>query len=102
MKVVVEKFYSTAEVGMLLGFGLKWVRKHLGEFQAHGTVVNVDGDWRLSASAINGYLESRTVALPKQGEPGVYARSATELKRKLRAAAKEQEQQDGEPVTVLD
>jgi hypothetical protein len=83
---VLEKYYSPGELGLMLGFGGKWVRAHIADFSAFGDVIKIDSDYRIAASAVNGYLEKRKIRA--FAETGVAARSTTELKRKLRASAR--------------
>lgn len=81
----VEKFYSVAEVALLLGFCTKTVTKKLKAGDFGSEVVNLGSeqqpDYRAPASGVNSYLEARRIFL--EPEPGVAARSVGELRRKV-------------------
>jgi hypothetical protein len=71
----------------LLSFSPQWVRDHLDQFP--GT-VKIEDDIRIPASAINHLLDNHTIKAVDQAisEMGIYARSETELKRKIRGRRK--------------
>lgn len=75
----IEKYYTTAEVAVLLSVSKRTVMRRLKEF---GAVVDLgsDGnhDYRIPASGVNAYLDPRQVF----SEPGTSAQSVGELKRK--------------------
>lgn len=82
----VEKFYSAAETCLLLSSRATVMRR----LKAGGLgtdVVNLGSheapDYRIPASGINAWLESRRVFL----EPGIMARGVGELRRKAAARA---------------
>lgn len=81
----VEKFYSVAEVGLLLGLCTKTVLRKLKAKEFGDQVVdlatNGRPDYRVPASGVNAYLESHRVFT----EPGITARSVGELRRKVLA-----------------
>jgi hypothetical protein len=86
----VEKYYSVTETALLVSCCTKTVRERiqLGEL---GAVVNIGRpdkpDYRIPASGINTWLEARQVfGKPGNGEPGIAARTAGELRRKAAAA----------------
>jgi len=78
----VEKFYSVAETALLLSLCTKTVIEKLKARDLGSDVVNLGSelrpDYRIPASGINAWLESRRVFL----EPGIAARSTGELRRK--------------------
>lgn len=86
MSRAIEMYYSVSSVSLLVELHPKTVveKMKLGEF-GQG-VVNVGGeqrpDYRIPASGINGWLESRRVF----AEQPVVARSVGELRRKVVAA----------------
>lgn len=73
----VEKYYSVAEVSVLLGFAERWVRDRIRDGRFAG-VVDLGGHVRIPASSVNAYLEAN----PMFWEAGVPARSVGELRRK--------------------
>ena len=94
---VLEKFYSVRELSYLLGFNEKWWRERaqagdLVLMDSAGNVVsepvNLGGELRIPASAVNGYLARH----PYRYDAGVAARNRAELRRKV--AAQEQQQKE--------
>jgi hypothetical protein len=79
---VVEKFYSAAEVALLLSLCAKTVLERIKAGDLGADVVNLGSDarpdYRIPASGINAWLAARRVFL----EPGIAARSTGELRRK--------------------
>jgi hypothetical protein len=79
---VVEKFYSVAEVALLLSLCAKTVLAKAKTGELGDDVVNLGSDarpdYRIPASGINEWLAGRRVFL----EPGIAARSTGELRRK--------------------
>lgn len=85
---VVEKYYSTQELQLLVGFGEKWWRQRAqaGDLtlrDAAGNLVSqplqLAGELRIPASAVNAYLER----CPYVYDAGIAARNQGELRRKL-------------------
>lgn len=80
----VEKFYTVAEVSLLLGLCTKTVLRKLKAQEFGDQVVNLGGaeraDYRVP-SGLNAYLERHRVF----AEPGITARSIGELRRKVLA-----------------
>ena len=78
----VEKYYSPAEVSLLLSLCTKTVIEKLKAGDFGEQVVNLGSelrpDYRIPASGMNAWLERRRVFT----EPGIAARSAGELRRK--------------------
>ena len=78
----VEKFYSVAETALLLSLCTKTVIEKLKASELGEEVVNLGSeqrpDYRIPASGINGWLQSRRVF----SEIGIAARSTGELRRK--------------------
>lgn len=74
----VEKFYTVAEVALLLSFSDRWVRDRCraGEFP---NVISIDGDVRIPAGDVNALLEAS-----RREDLGVLARSKGELLRRVR------------------
>ena len=64
---VVEMYYTVAELSCLLRFSEQWVRDriHAGDFGPHA--LNVRGDLRVPASAVNAFLEQ--FEMPSRGSP---------------------------------
>jgi hypothetical protein len=87
----VEMYYSIEQVALLVGLSTKTigVKMHAGEF-GRG-VVNLGSDapggadYRIPASGVNAWLESRRLFSTGEPLPGVSARSIGELRRKVRA-----------------
>jgi excisionase family DNA binding protein len=84
---VAEKYYSVAEVALLLSCSADTVKRRIKSGKLGLGVVNIgeDGkgaDWRVPASGLNAYLQARR--LFNEAEPGVTARSIGELRRKAR------------------
>lgn len=81
----IEKFYSVAEVSLLLSLCSKTVLEKIHARELGTAVVNLGSDvrpdYRVPASGINAWLESRRVF----SEPGIAARSVGELRRKVLA-----------------
>ena len=81
----VEKFYSVAEVSLLLSLCSKTVLEKIKARDLGTEVVNLGSelrpDYRVPASGINAWLESRRVF----SVPGIAARSVGELRRKVLA-----------------
>ena len=82
----VEKFYSVAEVSLLLSLCTKTVLEKIKARDLGEDVVNLGSelrpDYRVPASGINAWLDSRRIF----SEPGIAARSTGELRRKVSAA----------------
>lgn len=84
---VVEKYYSTTELEVLVGFGEKFWRERCqaGELtlkdggQTIAEPLLVAGELRIPASSINAWLAKH----PYRYDPGVKARNRAELTRKL-------------------
>ena len=80
----VEKFYSVAECALLLSLCDKTVIGKLKAREFGAGVVNVGSevrpDYRVPASGLNAWLESRRVFCEA---PGISARTETELRRKV-------------------
>lgn len=83
----VEKFYTVAEVALLLSVCTKSVLRKIRAREFGEAIVNLGGaerpDYRVPASGLNAYLEAHRVF----SEPGIAARSVGELRRKSREAA---------------
>lgn len=83
----VEKYYSVAEVALLLSVSDKTVLRRLRDREFGDEVCNVGGDkrpeYRIPASGINAYLHRRKVFAADASELGVAARTVQELRRKL-------------------
>lgn len=81
----VEKYYSVEETSLLLGLHEKTVLKRLKARDFGDQVANLGSDerpdYRIPASGLNGYLDSRRVF--SEGL-GIAARSVGELRRKAR------------------
>jgi hypothetical protein len=81
----VEKFYSVTETALLLSLSTDTILRRLKAGELGTDVVNLGSDeapdYRIPASGINAWLESRRVFL----EPGITARSVGELRRKAAA-----------------
>lgn len=75
----VERYYSVPETAMLLSFSERWVRDRIRAEEFAG-VIEVGGELRIPASAINAFL-----ARHERLEPGIPARTVGELKRKVNA-----------------
>jgi predicted DNA-binding transcriptional regulator AlpA len=75
---VVELYYSVPELEVLLRFSSAYLRKRIHAEEFPGT-VNIDGDLRVPASAVNAWLERHGLATPR----GLKARTAGELRRKM-------------------
>ncbi len=86
----VEKFYSVAETALLLSLCTKTVIEKLKARSFGVEVVNLGSearpDYRIPASGINAWLESRRVFSFSQ-DAGIAARSTGELRRKAAAVA---------------
>ena len=80
----VEKYYSPAELAVLLAFSEAWVRRHVSSGAFPGAVA-LDRDLRIPASSVNAFLDSRRYDLPE----GIAARSLGELRRKAGRFTKE-------------
>lgn len=79
---VVEMHYTALEVAMLLRLHRLTVvaKMKAGEFgQAYNAGTEKQPDWRIPASGVNAWLESRRLFT----ELGVAARSGGELRRKI-------------------
>nr|WP_294577646.1 hypothetical protein [uncultured Rhodopila sp.] len=86
----VEMFYSVQEIGLLLRLCDKTVLRRLRDREFGDQVVNLGSedrpDYRVPASGVNGYLQSRRVFTEGDvDEPGLAARSLAELKRRVTA-----------------
>jgi hypothetical protein len=81
---VVEKFYSVAEVALLLSLCTKTVLDKIKARELGADVVNVGSelrpDYRVPASGLNAWLAARRLFR----EPGIAARNPGELRRKAR------------------
>jgi hypothetical protein len=82
----VEKFYSVADVSLLLSLCTKTVLEKIHGREFGEQVVNLGTaqrpDYRVPASALNAFLEARRIF----SEPGIAARSVGELRRKVNQA----------------
>jgi hypothetical protein len=92
----VEKYYSVSETAFLLGFSPGWVREKFCD-PPRERVVRIDDDYRIPASTINAFLEAHQVRSVEQAmdEAGIFARSGTELQRKVAAGRKGGNEQPG-------
>jgi hypothetical protein len=92
----VEKYYSVAEVALLLSCSEKNVVRKMSEGAFGDGCVNIGSekrpDYRIPASGVNGYLQTRRV-FSESSELGVKARSVGELRRKVKNPAR-----TGQPV----
>jgi len=83
---VVEKFYSVAELTLLLSMCAKTLLERIKAGDLGADVVNLGTDqrpdYRVPASGVNAWLAARRVFL----EPGIAARSTGELRRKAVSA----------------
>lgn len=83
--MVVEAYYTAAELATLLKFSKQWVVNHVlcGDF---GVCVRIGAgrtaDYRVPASGVNAWIKRNAVLGDVAVEP-VLARSAGELRRKL-------------------
>lgn len=90
----VEMYYTTSQVAGFLQFSETWVRDQIkaGEFgrmidgdrdSAESLldvgVVYIDGEYRIAASAVNAFLESRSFT----HTPEIAARNLGEMRRRL-------------------
>lgn len=84
---VVEKYYSVAELCVLLSVCAKTVLRKLKAREFGNDVANLGSqerpDYRIAASGVNAYLERRRV-FSESVDPGIAARSVGELRRKSR------------------
>lgn len=87
MPRVVEKYYSTQDLQLLVGFGDRFWRERAqaGELTLRdgdailAEPILLSGELRIPASAINAYLARH----PYRYEAGTKARNRAELKRRL-------------------
>ena len=81
---VIEKFYSVSECALLLSLCDKTVISKMKAREFGAGVVNVGSearpDYRVPASGLNAWLESRRVFCES---PGISARTEPELRRKV-------------------
>ena len=84
----VEKFYSVAEVSLLVSLCTKTVLEKLHAREFGTEVVNLGTaqrpDYRIPACGINAWLAARRVFSEVSPTPGIAARSIGELRRKVR------------------
>ena len=87
----VEKFYSVADCALLLSLCPKTVIVKLKAREFGDAVVNLGSelrpDYRVPASGLNGYLETRRLFRRVNLQVGVSARTAGELRRKVQLLA---------------
>jgi len=87
----VEKFYSVPETALLLSLCTKTVIEKLKARELGEEVVNLGTeqrpDYRIPASGINAWLNSRRVFSEALADPGIAARSVGELRRKSQLQA---------------
>jgi hypothetical protein len=83
----IEKYYSVAELSVLLSICPRTVKRRLKAGEFGQAVVNLgtsveQADYRIPASGVNAYLERHQMPVPQLG---IAARSIGELRRKAAA-----------------
>lgn len=84
----VEKYYSIAELALLVGLSTKTITVKMRAKEFGDGVVNLGSvkpggeDFRVPASGFNAWLDSRRLFSQGAPEPGIVARSKGELRRK--------------------
>lgn len=89
----VEKYYSIAELALLVGLSAKTITVKMRAREFGDGVVNLGSDkpggedFRVPASGFNAWLERRRVFSEVASPPGIAARSVGELRRRALAEA---------------